>query len=124
MGGKGSRMAGFPPEIASFLVSIRTPPQISKHHFQLWRAPADTWTATFLGFGSMGGRLWVYYLLWVLYSAGYIFSGPIPHQVCRFHVLEDITRAVLHALAQVRQELRRPGNVHLHAVLHGDAANK
>ena len=37
--------------------------------------------ASFLGFGSMGGRLWVYYFFWVVYTAGYIFSGPIPHQV-------------------------------------------
>jgi Transposase len=28
-----------------------------------------------------------------------------PHQVCRFHVLKQITQAVLHALAHVRKEL-------------------
>jgi hypothetical protein len=32
--------------------------------------------------------------------------GPVPHQVCRFHVVADITSAVLHAAAQVRKVLR------------------
>ncbi|MFN3323960.1 MAG: MFS transporter [Bryobacteraceae bacterium] len=35
----------------------------------------------FLGFGNMTGDLWMYYSLWFLYTVGYIFSGPIPHQV-------------------------------------------
>jgi MFS family permease len=35
----------------------------------------------FLGFGTMGGSLPVYYSFWVLYIVGYIFSGPIVHQV-------------------------------------------
>lgn len=35
----------------------------------------------FLGFGSMGGTLPVYYAIWVLYVLGYILSGPIVHQV-------------------------------------------
>ena len=30
----------------------------------------------------------------------------VPHQVCRFHVLKEITRAVLHALAKFRKEMR------------------
>jgi len=30
----------------------------------------------------------------------------VPHQVCRFHVLMDITKAVLKALAKLRKELR------------------
>jgi len=29
----------------------------------------------------------------------------VPHQVCRFHVLKEITKSVLHALARVRKEL-------------------
>jgi MFS family permease len=33
------------------------------------------------GFGKMGGALSVYYLLWVVYTVGYILSGPIPHQI-------------------------------------------
>ncbi len=32
--------------------------------------------------------------------------GEVPHQVCRFHMVADITWAVLHALAQVRKALR------------------
>ncbi len=33
------------------------------------------------GFGLMGSSLAVYYLLWVVYTIGYILSGPIPHQI-------------------------------------------
>jgi hypothetical protein len=32
--------------------------------------------------------------------------GQVPHQICRFHVVADITLAVLRALARVRKELR------------------
>ena len=35
----------------------------------------------FLGFGRMSGDLWMYYACWFFYTVGYIFSGPIPHQV-------------------------------------------
>jgi MFS family permease len=34
-----------------------------------------------LGFGKMGGALTLYYLFWVVYTVGYILSGPIPHQI-------------------------------------------
>lgn len=37
--------------------------------------------AAFIGFGTMGSNLYAYYGLWFLYMIGYIFSGPIPHQV-------------------------------------------
>lgn len=30
----------------------------------------------------------------------------VPHQICEFHVLKEITKAVLHALATIRKELR------------------
>ena len=33
------------------------------------------------GFARMGSELWVYYLLWILFTSGYILSGPIPHQL-------------------------------------------
>ncbi len=33
------------------------------------------------GFGMMSGDLWIYRGLWFSYTVGYIFSGPIPHQV-------------------------------------------
>jgi MFS family permease len=35
----------------------------------------------YLGFGTMNGSLPVYYSLWFFYLVGYIFSGPIAHQV-------------------------------------------
>lgn len=31
--------------------------------------------------------------------------GDVPHQICEFHVLKEITKAVLRALAQVRKQL-------------------
>lgn len=34
-----------------------------------------------------------------------VFPG-VPHQVCEFHVLKEITQAVLHALAKVRKGLK------------------
>ncbi len=36
---------------------------------------------SFFGFGVMHGTLSVYFLLYVVYTAGYIVSGPIPHQI-------------------------------------------
>jgi MFS family permease len=35
----------------------------------------------FIGFGLMQGSLTTYYFFWFLYVVGYIFSGPIAHQV-------------------------------------------
>jgi len=32
--------------------------------------------------------------------------GPIPHQVCEFHVIKELTRAILRAVAQVRKQLK------------------
>jgi MFS family permease len=37
--------------------------------------------AALAGFANMGGALRVYYLFWIVYTAGYILSGPIPHQL-------------------------------------------
>src|SRR5581483_5154678 len=36
-----------------------------------------------------------------------LFPG-IPHPVCEFHVLKELTRAVLRALAELREELKAP----------------
>ncbi len=36
---------------------------------------------SFFGFSAMGANLGAYYTLWFVYVVGYIFSGPIPHQV-------------------------------------------
>ena len=35
----------------------------------------------FFGFGAMHGALAIYFLLYFVYTVGYIFSGPIPHQL-------------------------------------------
>ncbi|HSU59205.1 MAG TPA: MFS transporter [Bryobacteraceae bacterium] len=35
----------------------------------------------FFGFGRMNGALSIYFALYFLYTVGYIFSGPIPHQI-------------------------------------------
>src|SRR5260370_24802722 len=39
----------------------------------------------FIGFANMGGALPVYYGFWVIYTIGYILSGPIPHQLIVSH---------------------------------------
>ena len=31
--------------------------------------------------------------------------GPVPHQSCRFHVIKELTHAVLHAVAKLRKQL-------------------
>ncbi len=38
-----------------------------------------------IGFAKMGGALTVYYAFWVIYTLGYILSGPIPHQLIVSH---------------------------------------
>ncbi len=35
----------------------------------------------FFGFSAMKGALTIYFLLYFVYTAGYLFSGPIPHQI-------------------------------------------
>jgi MFS family permease len=35
----------------------------------------------FLGWGTMGKNIWVYWGIWFVYTVGYILSGPIPHQI-------------------------------------------
>jgi MFS family permease len=39
----------------------------------------------FAGFANMRGELLVYYALWILYTIGYLLSGPIPHQLIVSH---------------------------------------
>jgi AraC-like DNA-binding protein len=31
--------------------------------------------------------------------------GPVPHQICEFHILKDVNQAVLRAVAQVRKQI-------------------
>jgi MFS family permease len=38
-----------------------------------------------IGFGRMGSALSIYYGFWVIYTLGYILSGPIPHQLIVSH---------------------------------------
>jgi len=40
---------------------------------------------TFWGFGAMHGSLLLYFALYFLYTLGYLFSGPIPHQILVSH---------------------------------------
>lgn len=37
--------------------------------------------AAFIGFGLMRGSLVLYCFLWILYTIGFLLSGPIPHQI-------------------------------------------
>jgi MFS family permease len=39
----------------------------------------------FFGFANMHGSLAVYFLFYFIYTVGYIFSGPIPHQILVSH---------------------------------------
>jgi MFS family permease len=39
----------------------------------------------FWGFGSMQGSLFVYFAFYFVYTIGYLFSGPIPHQILVSH---------------------------------------
>ncbi len=39
----------------------------------------------FWGFGSMTGSLFLYFAFYFLYTVGYLFSGPIPHQILVSH---------------------------------------
>ena len=38
-----------------------------------------------IGFGAMGGSVWVYFFFWFVYIIGYLLSGPIPHQLMVSH---------------------------------------
>src|ERR1035438_181403 len=40
---------------------------------------------SFIGFSQMTGSIAIYYLLWFIYTFGYIISGPIPHQIIVSH---------------------------------------
>jgi hypothetical protein len=39
-----------------------------------------------------------------------VVFGAVPHQLCEFHLLKELTKAILHAVAQVRKDLaaRKP----------------
>ena len=35
-----------------------------------------------------------------------VFGGDMQHQVCEFHVIKELTKAILHAVAKVRKQLK------------------
>lgn len=35
----------------------------------------------YIAFGTVTSDLWIFYVIWFFFVVGYIFSGPIPHQV-------------------------------------------
>jgi MFS family permease len=39
----------------------------------------------FLGFGTMPGSLLLYFAIYLVYTVGYLFSGPMPHQILVSH---------------------------------------
>ena len=38
-------------------------------------------------------------------GAALVFNG-VPHQICSFHVIKELTLSILHALAKVRKEMK------------------
>ncbi len=42
----------------------------------------------FFGFSAMKGAIGIYFLFYFIYTVGYIFSGPIPHQILVSHWFE------------------------------------
>ena len=36
----------------------------------------------------------------------HVFGCDMPHQVCAFHIIKELTKAILHAVAKVRKELK------------------
>ena len=71
---------GFP--IAALLTLWVGPLLVHRFQPRMMLLIGSTCTAlAFIGFGTMGNSLVVYDALWVVYLIGYIFSGPIAHQV-------------------------------------------
>lgn len=71
---------GFP--IAALLTLWVGPLLVHRFQPRMMLLIGSTCTAlAFVGFGTMGNSLLVYDALWVVYLIGYIFSGPIAHQV-------------------------------------------
>ncbi len=44
--------------------------------------------ASFFGFSAMTGSIKIYFALYFVYTVGYIFAGPIPHQILVSHWFE------------------------------------
>lgn len=67
--------------------------------FQRFRAALDSRGLTLQGITTDGSPLYPVPLATVF--------DAVPHQICEFHVLKEITKAVLHALAKVRKALKQ-----------------
>ena len=66
--------------------------------FRRFRKELDARDLTLLGVTTDGSALYPQPLTDVF--------GKVPHQICEFHVLKEINREILKALAQVRRELK------------------
>ena len=84
--------------------------------FQRFKAALDSRGLTLRGITTDGSPLYPLPLAAVF--------GPVPHQICEFHVLKEINKAILHAMAKVRKALKqrippqprgRPSKVHRRA---------
>jgi Na+/melibiose symporter-like transporter len=77
---RGAIMLGLP--IGTLVTLIAGPLLVRKfppRQCILWGAPVCA--AALAGFGLMRGSLAEYYLLWILYMAGWTFAGPLSHQL-------------------------------------------
>lgn len=64
--------------------------------FRGFRAPLDERGLALRGISTDGSALYPVPIVAVF--------GPVPHQVCQFHVLAELTKAVLGAVAEVRKQ--------------------
>ncbi len=79
---------GFP--IAALLTLWVGPLLVHRFQPRMMLLIGSTCTAlAFIGFGTMGNSLVIYDALWVVYLIGYIFSGPIAHQVLTANWFKD-----------------------------------
>ena len=65
--------------------------------FQRFQAVLQTRHLTVRGITTDGSPLYPATILAVF--------GPVPHQICEFHMLKDLTHAILRAVAQARKQL-------------------
>ena len=67
--------------------------------FRRFKAALDSRGLTLQGITTDGSPLYPVPIAAVL--------GCVPHQICEFHVIKDITKAILHAIAKVRKSLKQ-----------------
>ena len=66
--------------------------------FERFKAALDARGLRLAGITTDGSPLYPHPILQVF--------GHIPHQVCQFHIIKELTKAVLHAVAKVRKSLK------------------